>query len=53
MANSQNLTNNKERVIVKHILDLVAQGFPPWLQDVANIANILRAKRRIGYVRSN
>ena len=41
MANSRNLDDNEEQVIVKHILDLVARGFPPWLQDVADMANIL------------
>jgi hypothetical protein len=28
MPNSQNLTNTKEQVIVKHIVNLVKQGFP-------------------------
>ena len=53
MANLRNLTDTEERVIVDHILDLVARGFPPWLEDVANIANVLRAKRRIGYISLN
>jgi hypothetical protein len=53
MPNSRNLTNTEERVIVKHIVNLVKQGFPRWLQDVANIANSLRAKRRLGYVSLN
>ena len=53
MPNSRNLTNTKEQVIVKYIVDLVKRGFPRWLQDVANIANSLRAKRRLGYVSLN
>ena len=53
MANSRNLTDTKERVIVNHILDLVARGFPSWLEDVADMANVLRAECRIGYVSLN
>ena len=40
-------------MIVDHILELVAQGFPPRLADVATIANSLRAKRNLGYVGVN
>ena len=53
MPNLRNLTNTKERVIIKHIVNLVKQGFPRQLQDVANIANSLRAKRRLGYISLN
>jgi hypothetical protein len=53
MPNSRNLTNTKERVIVEHIVDLVKRGFPRWLQDVADIANSLRAERGLGYVSLN
>ena len=53
MPNLRNLTNTEERVIVEHIVDLVEQGFPRWLQDIANIANSLRAKRTLGYVSLN
>jgi uncharacterized protein YoaH (UPF0181 family) len=53
MPNSRNLTNTEEQVIVEHIVDLVERGFPRWLQDVANIANSLRAKRGLGYVSLN
>ena len=53
MANLQNLTNTEEQVIVKHILKLVARGFPPRLTAVADIANSLRAERNLGYVSLN
>ena len=53
MANSQNLTNTEEQVIVKHILKLVARGFPLRLAAIANIANSLRAKRNLGHVSLN
>ena len=53
MANSRNLTDTEERVNVDHILDLVARGFPPWLEDVADMANVLRAERGMGYVGLN
>jgi uncharacterized protein YoaH (UPF0181 family) len=53
MANSRNLSNTEEQVIVEHILELVAQGFPPRLAAVADIANSLRAKRNLGYVGLN
>jgi hypothetical protein len=53
MANSRRLDNNEERVIIKHILELVARGFPPRLSAVADIANSLRAERGLGYVGIN
>jgi hypothetical protein len=53
MANSRNLTNTKEQVIIKHILELVARGFPPRLAAVADIANSLRAERGLGYIGLN
>jgi uncharacterized protein YoaH (UPF0181 family) len=53
MANSQNLTNTEEQVIVKHILKLVARGFPPRLAAIADMANSLRAERNLGYVGLN
>ena len=53
IANLRNLTNTKEQVIVKHILELVARGFPLRLAAVANIANSLRAERNLGYVSLN
>ena len=53
MANSRNLTNTEEQVIVKHILELVARGFPLRLAAVADIANSLRAERNLGYVSLN
>ena len=39
--------------MVEHILELVAQGFPPRLAAVADIANSLRAERNIGQVSVN
>jgi hypothetical protein len=40
-------------VIVKHILELVARGFPPRLTAVADMANSLRAERNMGHIGSN
>ena len=40
-------------MIVKHILKLVARGFPLRLAAVANIANSLRAERNLSYVSLN
>ena len=40
-------------MVVKHILELVARGFPPRLAAVADIANSLRAERNIGQVGVN
>jgi hypothetical protein len=40
-------------VIVEHILELVARGFPLRLAAVADMANSLRAKRNLGYVGLN
>jgi uncharacterized protein YoaH (UPF0181 family) len=53
MANLRNLTATKEQVIVKHILKLVARGFPLRLAAVADIANSLRAERNLGYISLN
>jgi hypothetical protein len=53
IANSRALDNNKEQVIVKYILYLVKQGFPPRLLAVANMANSLRAERSLGYISLN
>jgi hypothetical protein len=53
IANSRSLTNNEERVIVEHILELVARGFPPRLAAVADMANSLRAERNLGHVGVN
>ena len=54
MANSQNLTNTEERVVIKHTIYLVARGSPPpRLQDVADIANTLRTERGMGHVGLN
>jgi len=53
MPNSRSLTNTEERVIVEHILELVARGFPPRLPAVADMANSLRAERNLGHVGLN
>ena len=53
IANLRNLTATKEQVIVKYVLKLVKQGFPPQLIDVAIIANSLRAERNLGHVSLN
>jgi uncharacterized protein YoaH (UPF0181 family) len=53
MPKLQSLTTTKEQVIVTYILKLDARGFSPQLAAIANIANSLRAKRRIGYVSLN
>jgi hypothetical protein len=53
MANLRNLTATKEQVIIKHILKLVARGFPLRLAAVADIANSLRVERGLGYISLN
>jgi hypothetical protein len=53
IANLRNLTATKEQVIIKHILKLVTRGFPLRLVAVANIANLLRAERNLGYISLN
>ena len=40
-------------MIIKHVLKLVAQGFPLRLAAIADIANSLRAERGLGYVSLN
>jgi hypothetical protein len=50
---SRKLDNNEEEVIVKHILELVGQGFAPRLAAVADMANSLRTKRNMGHVGVN
>ena len=53
IANLRKLDNNEEDVIVDHILELVARGFPLRLADVATMANSLRAERNLGHVGVN
>jgi DNA-binding transcriptional regulator YiaG len=53
LANSRNLDNNEEQVIVEHILELVARGFPPRLTAMADMADSLRAERNLGHVGVN
>jgi hypothetical protein len=50
MANSRNLTNDEEQVIIMHILELVAQGEPPRLAAVTDMANSLRKERSLAPV---
>ena len=40
-----NLTKIEEEVVVEHILDIDARGYPPWLANVAAMANSLLAER--------
>lgn len=53
MANSRNLTNAEEQVIVEHVLELAGRGFPPRLDAVADMANSLRNERGIAHVGAN
>src|SRR4051794_30725888 len=43
---SQKLTMVEEEVVVQHVLDLDARGFPPRLAGVEDMANLLLAKRQ-------
>jgi hypothetical protein len=47
------LLKTEEEVIVQHILNLNARGFPPWLAAVADMANCLHAERHVGQVSVN
>jgi hypothetical protein len=49
----RNLDDNEEKVVVRHILELVARGYPPRLAAVADMANSLRAERNLGHVGPN
>jgi hypothetical protein len=53
IANLRNLTTTKEQEIIKDILKLVMRGFPLRLAAIANIANLLRAERNLGYISLN
>lgn len=53
MPTLRNLDQNEEKVIVEHILDLDARGFPPRLAAVADMANSLRAERNLAPVGIN
>jgi hypothetical protein len=50
---SMKLLKLEEEVIVQHILDLDARGFPARLAAVADMANSLRAKRHMDPVGVN
>lgn len=43
--NSMKLLKTEEEVIVQHVLDLDARGFPPQLRDVKDMADSLLAER--------
>ena len=45
-ANSRKMTDLEESVLVEHILDLAAKGFPPRLCVVEDMANRLVATRQ-------
>ena len=45
LANSRKLTNLEEEVLIQHILDLSAKGFPPRISVVEDMANRLLATR--------
>jgi hypothetical protein len=53
MPNSRKLDKNEEKVIVEHILELDARGFPPRLAAVADMANSLRLERNLGPIGTN
>ena len=45
LANSRKLTDLEEEVIVQYILELDSRGFPPRIDNVQDIANLLLATR--------
>jgi hypothetical protein len=45
LANSRKITDLEETVLVEHILDLAAKGFPPRLCVVEDMANRIIATR--------
>jgi hypothetical protein len=47
------LLKTEEEVIVQHILNLNARGFPLRLAAVADMANCLHAERHVGQVSAN
>jgi hypothetical protein len=47
------LPQSEETVIVQHVLDLDARGFPPRLAAIADMANSLRAERHMDQVGVN
>jgi hypothetical protein len=47
------LFKTEEDVIIQHILDLDARGFPPWLAAVKDIADSLLAERHCDLVSQN
>jgi hypothetical protein len=49
-ANSRKMTDLEEKVLVEHILDLAAKGFPPRLCVVEDMANRVLATRDGGRV---
>jgi hypothetical protein len=51
--NSRRLTLTEEDVVVQHILNLDARGFPPRLAAVKDIAHLLLAERYCDLVSKN
>ncbi|MGB9153500.1 MAG: hypothetical protein WCD70_10485 [Alphaproteobacteria bacterium] len=49
-TNSMKLTELEENAVFRYILDLDSRGFPPWLADVGDMANILLAEHDAGRV---
>jgi hypothetical protein len=47
------LLKTEEEVIVQHILDLDARGFPPWLATVKDMADSLLAEQHCKLVGQN
>ena len=50
ITNSRKLTTLKKEVIVRKVLDLDSQRFPPRIHDIEDIANRLLATRDTIYV---
>ncbi|KFY28041.1 hypothetical protein V491_00668 [Pseudogymnoascus sp. VKM F-3775] len=46
LPNSRKLTQLEEEAVVEYILDMDSRSYPPWLVDVAAIANLLLAAQR-------
>jgi hypothetical protein len=51
-ANGRKLTNLEENVLLDRIIDLIERGFPPWLEDIQDMANRLLRVRDVTRVGS-